>query len=392
VILSANTLALAQGAAPTGPSQDVDVITGEAETTPPSPLTPIDRPLYQKLQESKQALTEKYGFSWAIENTTIYQAASGGVDPNDALVNTLGVFATWKIFRAKNGIDFGGLGFQAESRQNPLDHNFVEMTNSLGTLWSPNDSSSDDYNKINQLWWGSRLFDGQFGFLVGKIDPGTRINENRFAGSGNTQFFSQPFATNPARSFPDNGIGMMLRWEPNPWYHVHYTMSDSDAISSHSPFTTINGRWLYAGEVAFKPVIKGLGQGMYRFMIYDRDAETANEVGWSISADQNITDHYGVFLRYGGNDGNLDTISELVAAGFSLLTPFDRKNDQAGIGVSYTHPTSGNLRDEYSSEVYYRLQVTEGFELSASAQLVVDPSASTEDTLGVFGVRARLLY
>src|SRR6185369_16362551 len=145
---------------------------------------------------------------------------------------------------------------------------FTELRNDLGSLWSPNDSTSDDYSKINQLWWGQRFADGRIGFLAGKIDPGSRINTNRFAGSGNTQFFGQPFATNPARSFPDNGIGLMARWEATDWLYFHYTMSDSDAVSTYSPFKTIHGRWLYAGEVGFKPILPQLGEGNYRLMIY----------------------------------------------------------------------------------------------------------------------------
>jgi porin len=374
------------------PSQDVEEIITEDQQSPEEPVSTVDRTAYRALQGWKKGLSDKYGFNFAIENTAIYQHTTGGVDPNQALVNTLGLFATWKVYRSLNGKDFGGIGFQAEARQNPLDHNFPELTSSLGTLWAPNDSSSDDYHKINQLWWGMRAFDGRFGFRIGKIDPGNLINENRFAGSGNTQFFGQPFATNPARSYPDNGIGMMLRYEPTDWMWVHYTMSDSDAVSTYSPFKTIHGRWVYEGEVGFKPVVPKLGPGIYRFMIYDRDAQAANEVGWALSFDQNISPNYGVFLRYGGNEGTINKIRQLVSAGFSFLTPFDRPNDQAGIGISYTHPTSSALRDEYSSEVYYRLQVTEGFELSASSQLVINPSASTLDTVGVFGLRARLLY
>jgi porin len=268
----------------------------------------------------------------------------------------------------------------------------VEHVDGVGTLWSPNDSTSDSYTTINQLWWGGRLAEGRIGFIAGKIDPGAYINTNRFAGSGNTQYFAQPFATNPGRSFPDKGLGFMLRAEPVDWLYVHFTMSDSEAISTHSPFETITGKWLYAGEVGFQPVIEGLGQGVYRLMLYERDAEAASEFGWSLSADQNLTDSYGVFLRYGGNDGDLNAIEHIVAAGFSFLQPFGRKNDQAGVGVAFTHPTSDDFRDEYSAETYYRLQVTAGFELSASAQLIVDPAASDRDAVGVFGLRARLLY
>jgi hypothetical protein len=263
------------------PSQDVEQVIGEAEHTPEQPFSIADRPVYDALQKWKKDLSDKSGIHWALEDTVIYQAASGGVDPNAALVNTLGLFGTWKIFRSEDGKDFGGLGFQGEIRGNHIDQ-FTALRDDLGTLWSPNDSTSDDYTKINQLWWGQQMADGKFGFLVGKIDPGSRINGSRFAGSGNTQFFGQPYATNPARSFPDNGLGLMLHADPTDWLFFHFTMSDSDAVSTHSPFTTVEGRWLYAGEVGFKPVINRMGQGTYRLMIYQRDTEAADEFGWSI--------------------------------------------------------------------------------------------------------------
>jgi porin len=376
---------------PPGPSEDVEQVTGEAQRTPEAPVSTVDRPIYRAIQASKKELSDKYGITWALEDTLIYQAASGGVDPNDAMVNTLGLFATWKIMRDPNGKDFGGVGFQGETRSNHI-HEFTDLRDSLGTLWSPNDSTSDDYTKINQLWWGQRMADGRFSFLAGKIDPGSRLNANRFAGSGNRQFFGQPFATNPARSFPDNGLGFILRADPSDLLFFQFMMSDSDAISTHSPFTTLDGRWLYAGEVGLQPKVSGLGQGIYRLMLYQRDAEDADEFGWSVSADQDLSAAYGVFLRYGGNDGGINPIEQLVSAGLSFLSPFGRKDDQAGVGVSYTHPSDDALRDQYSSEVYYRVQVTEGVELSGSAQLIVDPSASDQDLAAVFGLRLRVLY
>ena len=391
VVVSSCAVAQAQRA-PSGPSEDVEQVTAEAQRTPEDPLSGVDRPLYRALQRSKRELSEKYGITWALEDTAIYQITSGGVDPNDALVNTLGLFATWKVFRDDNGKDFAGLGFQAETRGDPLDGHFTDLRDSLGTLWSPNDSTSDDYSKINQLWWGQRFGEGRFGFLVGKIDPGAHINANRYAGSGNTQFFAQPFATNPGRSFPDNGLGFMLRAEPAEWLFLHFTMSDSDAVSTYSPFKTINGNWFYAGEVGLRPAVRQLGQGVYRLMVYQRELDDADEFGWSVSADQDLTDRYGVFLRYGGNDAGINVINHIVSTGVSLLAPFDRGNDEAGIGFSYTRPSDDDLRDEYSSEVYYRLQLTEGIELSGSAQLILDPSASDQDAVGVFGLRTRILF
>ena len=117
------------------PSEDVEQVTTEARQTPEAPASTADRPIYQAIQQAKKELYEKYGITFALEDTLIYQHTSGGVDPNDAMVNTLGLFATWKIFRSDNGKDFAGLGFQGETRGDLLDSHFTELRDSLGTLW-----------------------------------------------------------------------------------------------------------------------------------------------------------------------------------------------------------------------------------------------------------------
>src|SRR5213078_130376 len=114
-ILLFGTVAHAQRV-PTGPPEDPEQVIGETKQEPQEPFSIADRPIYRWIQQTKRELNDKFGINFAIEDTLIYQAASGGVEPNDAMVNTLGLFATWKIFRDPNGKDFGGLGFQFETR------------------------------------------------------------------------------------------------------------------------------------------------------------------------------------------------------------------------------------------------------------------------------------
>jgi hypothetical protein len=64
------------------PSQDIDEVITEDQQTPQEPVSPVDRTAYRALQDWKKGLYDKYGFTFAIENTTIYQHTTGGVDPN----------------------------------------------------------------------------------------------------------------------------------------------------------------------------------------------------------------------------------------------------------------------------------------------------------------------
>lgn len=59
--------------------------------------------------------------------------------------------------------------------------------------------------------------------------------------------------------------------------------------------------------------------------------------------------------------------------------------------LSYGRPSAQGLRDQYTTELYYRTQLTRRLALTPSAQLIVNPSANTDrDVLAVFGFRARL--
>jgi len=133
LILFTSTIAQAQQV-PAGPSEDVEQVTAESETPRQTPLTTLDRPIYRATQDLKKELSSKYGIHFALEDTAIYQITSGVVEENQAMVNTLGLFATWKIFRDPNGKDFTGFGFQFEPRGNPVGE-FTDMRNDLGTLY-----------------------------------------------------------------------------------------------------------------------------------------------------------------------------------------------------------------------------------------------------------------
>jgi porin len=375
-----------------GSDRNIEREIGEAEVPLKVSLLPVDRPVREQWMGMKDRLKTSIGLEFALESTLIYQATSGSRGPNEAAVSTTKLSGLWMPWKSRENKDGIAIGFAGETRQNFSGASFVDMRESLGTLWSPNDATSDDYVTLTQLWFGQRTFNEKLVYLIGKIDPGSYINGNRFAGSGNTQFFSQPFATNPARPWPSNGIGAMGRFIPVNWFYVQGTVSDGDAVNTHSPFTSIQGHWLFATEAVFKPNLPGLGEGNYRFMVYTRDTEAQNTAGWSLSFDQNLGEELGVFLRYDSNDGRVSAISQLISGGVAFLKPFGRVDDQAGIGVSFAHPSNPDLRDEYSAEAYYRVQLTDFLEFSTSAQAVVHPATAAEEVIGVFGVRFRVLF
>ncbi|MCP4784359.1 MAG: carbohydrate porin [Fuerstiella sp.] len=68
-----------------------------------------------------------------------------------------------------------------------------------------------------------------------------------------------------------------------------------------------------------------------------------------------------------------------------------RKNkDVAGIGFSWGEPADGSLRDQFTSEAFYRFQLTQFLAITPDVQLIVDPALNpTTDVLALFGIRLR---
>ena len=56
-------------------------------------------------------------------------------------------------------------------------------------------------------------------------------------------------------------------------------------------------------------------------------------------------------------------------------------------------PADGSLRDQFTSELFYRFQLTEFLAVTPDIQLVADPALHPDvDVLGFFGIRLRAAF
>ena len=64
-----------------------------------------------------------------------------------------------------------------------------------------------------------------------------------------------------------------------------------------------------------------------------------------------------------------------------------------GFAFAWGRPSVGRLRDQYVTELFFRLQVTLEFQLTPDLQFIVFPSQNPrDDFIAVFGMRARLAF
>ncbi len=67
------------------------------------------------------------------------------------------------------------------------------------------------------------------------------------------------------------------------------------------------------------------------------------------------------------------------------------KSDLLGLGFNWGDPSNDALRDQYTTELFYRFQFSQNLAFTPSAQLLIDPALNPdEDKIWVFGLRMRL--
>jgi len=94
------------------------------------------------------------------------------------------------------------------------------------------------------------------------------------------------------------------------------------------------------------------------------------------------------FIRAGWSDGAAPMMNKTATVGF--IHRF-HKSDLASLGFNWGDPSNDALRDQYSTELFYRFQLSQNLAITPSVQLLIDPALNPiEDQIWVFGLRMRL--
>ena len=79
---------------------------------------------------------------------------------------------------------------------------------------------------------------------------------------------------------------------------------------------------------------------------------------------------------------------------FSTGLGYQRENrDVFGIGISSGQPADNSLREQFTSEIFYRFQLTQFLAITPDAQLIIDPATNpNDDVLAFFGIKLRAAF
>ena len=263
----------------------------------------------------------------------------------------------------------------------------------------------DDVENINgrnrdhllTAWYRRRFHLGGNATLAvtgGIIDATDYLDDNAFANDEYTQFMNEVFVNAPTAFLPSYDRGGVVDLERGPWSFrgVFMQVGENDDGRGYN---------FYGGQVGYT-LTTPRGEGTYRVVVAGTDGKFFDPTGTrfeelsqlTFSADQQLGEHIGVFLRIGWQDEDaLVTHDALYSGGISLSGGlWGRPDDTLGIGIAHLEGGNAGITATHVGEIYYSLSVNDHLSLTGDVQVMRDrvPGADTKGT--ILSLRATKVY
>jgi porin len=389
---------------------DSDLSPGEATTVATAELAEIygpnegyfdrwgfNRPL-DLLVDPLDKLYRETGLRLGAAYTMLYLQSMGGQAGGQARAGgDIDFMSSWTLI-GRGTEDTGRLVFTGEYRFGVDDYPPSTLGRQMGTLIPPTNTFNSREWVVRDAYWIQRLFDARVRILIGRADPSDYVGAY-WMQNVNNSFVNRHLSANPAIPFPGHGPMLGLSLRPTPDYYL--TGGAANAYSN-TEFVEIDSVFEYWDlfsfvEAGYTPTLTNLGPGRYAVGVWhmpQRDrTDQPEDYGFTLIADQRLSEDLQVFARYGYTDGTLTNIRHLGQTGLGFSGLGGRQDDLTGLAFSLAVPVSSASRNESVIETFHRFQMTANTQFSVGLQLIADPSnATAAEPAGVFYARLRVSF
>lgn len=345
--------------------------------------------------EFKQRVNDCHGLQFNIDESIFYQVATESLGETDAASGLVRVYGQWELL-GRGSENPGLLVFKGENRHRigtaitPFDLGFAAGSIlPTGTFFSEFDFG------VTNLYWKQYFFDRRLALAVGTIDVTDFVDVYAMM-NPLTHFINLAFSTNPTIAVPNQGLGAAAGGMLTEHLYVQGGFGDANGQPTLAGFDTFFDDSEYFSYVEF-----GATTAQDRIYLDNvhvtlwhtearQAAGTPSGSGVAFTAQKFVCDKWLPFFRFGYSDGDAALMQTTFSTGIGLRR---ENNDAAGIGVSWGKPADGTLRDQFTSEFFYRFQLTQFLAITPDVQLIVDPALNpSEDVLALFGLRMRAAF
>ena len=352
----------------------------------------------------KAGVQEGTGLDFGLDYNALGFAATESLGDDTSASGVFRLFGTWNFVGRGTGNE-GGVVFKLEHRHAYTDVAPNEFATELGYAGLNNVVFSDQGWRMTHLFWRQQFSDGRGIAYAGFLDTTDYVDVYALA-SPWSGFNNLAFETGSGTigGLPDGALGAMLGGFVSDNIYLAASLADAngDATDLGGGFETFfddfeTFKSLEIGWTASKKNEPALFLNNYHLTFWQIDERTAAGTpdGWGVafSASMTFGENWLTFLRGGWAKDGGSLYEGALSAGFGYQPK--GRNDMLGVGLNVSRPNSDtfgtDLDDQFTGEIFYRLQIADKFAVTPSVQLLGNPALNPdEDFIAVFGLRARL--
>jgi len=355
--------------------------------------------LLSPVADARDAFAEKTGLTMSLDYTAQFMGLSDSVAGADKSAGSgmVRFYGTW-VLVDRDGPNSGSLNFKFEHRHKYTDTQvggFPGVAQNGGYLGIFEPPFSNEGTRMTILHWKQNFLEGKATAIGGWIDVTDYVDVYLLA-SPWTGFNNFVFSTgSAAMDLPNDaalggGIGGMLGKSMYAQAGAVDALSDpTKPLDGFDSFFSDN-RYFSWAEFGWTPGKEKIYFDNAHVTGWHKDAVGGNSSGWGLNASYQrwLNDKWLPFVRGGYTKDSGSLLEKSVSAGVGYQ-PVPMRG-VIGAGINWGKPNGGG-RDQYTTELFWRYQLTKEVALTPSLQYIHNPALNpTEDGLFAAGLRVRV--
>jgi porin len=376
------------------PNEVENQITMDRETNPL-----YESRLLAPIHEWKNGVAKKTGFNWSLDYSALFLGVSGSPGEDNASGGMVRFFGYWDLVN-RGGPNKGSLIWKVENRHSYTDVSPSDLGFESGYVGLFEPPFSDQQTRLTNLYWKQNFAEGKWAAVIGFLDVTDFVDVYLLA-SPWTGFNNFVFSTgSAAMDLPNDatlGVASGGMVAEKVYIQAGIADANSDPTEPFEGFDSVADesgffKWI---EIGFTPGQEKIYFDNIHLTFWHID-ERANGTpdGWGLNASWQkwIDDKWLPFVRggYTEDSGSLLENSIMVGVGYQPVP----MRGMIGFGFNWGRPNEvsfGDLDDQYTTELFWRYQLTKELAVTPSIQYIKDPALNPEeDSLWAFGLRVRV--
>jgi porin len=355
----------------------------------------------------KNQLNQNHGIQLGINYTSLYMRSSEVISDDNNQNTASGILDIqlgWNLVNRKKGKNGGTLFLKLSDRHAygdltaPMFHGLQESGYYGLTATGFNNYSL----RILEFNYQQTFFENRFGFVVGKIDLANYFNFHGLA-IPTQHFLGYGSSVTGTCNWGNAGMGGLVMFRPTEQLYIGAAMIDvyGDLFQDGDFFDLgrnwDDGNFMYMGEVGYVPsyaerYFKRISLMAWKSSKYISagESEIGSGNGIAFSSHWFFKDRFAPYLKFGFSNGVGE--NTMYKKDFQIGHGLRFKRyDMLGTSFSWAETNVPDAKDQMTTEVFYRLNVSAQLELTADFQYIVNPTFNTAvNGLSYFGFRGRI--